>query len=63
MRSAEKTGESTRPAPALATSGGLTTMALGGPAIEEGALRLTHIVGLSQGLSEHLSSRLEPGQG
>jgi cation:H+ antiporter len=36
--------------PVLLTSGGLAAMALGGPAIVEGALRLTQIIGLSQGV-------------
>ena len=35
--------------PVAMTFGGLTTMAVGGPAIVEGALRLTQIVNLSQG--------------
>ncbi len=34
----------------LLTFGGLAAMALGGPAIVEGALRLAHIIGLSQGV-------------
>lgn len=36
--------------PILLTSGGLVAMALGGPAIVEGALRLTQVIGLSQGV-------------
>ncbi len=36
--------------PILLTFGGLAAMAVGGPAIVEGALRLTHTVGLSQGV-------------
>jgi cation:H+ antiporter len=35
--------------PVLLTFGGLAAMAVGGPAIVEGALRLTQIIGLSQG--------------
>src|SRR3989440_3074976 len=35
--------------PVLLTVGGLAAMALGGPAIVDGALRLTQIIGLSQG--------------
>ena len=35
--------------PVLLTLGGLAAMAVGGPAIVEGALRLAHIIGLSQG--------------
>ncbi len=35
--------------PVLLTIGGLVAMAGGGPAIVEGALRLAHIIGLSQG--------------
>jgi len=35
--------------PFLLTFGGLAAMAAGGPAIVEGALRLAHIIGLSQG--------------
>ena len=35
--------------PVLLTFGGLATMALGGPAIVDGALRLAQIIGLSQG--------------
>lgn len=36
--------------PILLTFGGLAAMAAGGPAIVEGALRLAHIIGLSQGV-------------
>jgi len=36
--------------PVLLTLGGLTAMAVGGPAIVEGALRLARIIGLSQGV-------------
>lgn len=36
--------------PVLLTFGGLVAMAVGGPAIVEGALRLTQVVGLSQGV-------------
>lgn len=36
--------------PILLTSGGLAAMALGGPAMVEGALRLTQAIGLSQGV-------------
>lgn len=36
--------------PVLLTFGGLTAMAAGGPALVEGALRLTQAVGLSQGV-------------
>lgn len=36
--------------PVLLTFGGLAAMALGGPAIVEGALRLTQIIGLGQGV-------------
>lgn len=36
--------------PLLLTSGGLVAMALGGPALVEGALRLTQAIGLSQGV-------------
>src|SRR6266496_3710269 len=36
--------------PILLTVSGLAAMAVGGPAIVEGALRLTHTVGLSQGV-------------
>jgi cation:H+ antiporter len=36
--------------PVLLTFGGLAAMALGGPAIVEGALRLTEIVGIGQGV-------------
>ncbi|HEU5381025.1 MAG TPA: sodium:calcium antiporter [Ktedonobacteraceae bacterium] len=36
--------------PLLLTSGGLAAMALGGPALVEGALRLTQAIGLSQGV-------------
>jgi cation:H+ antiporter len=35
--------------PVLLTFGGLAAMAVGGPALVEGALRLTHTIGLSQG--------------
>lgn len=35
--------------PVLLTVGGLTAMAVGGPAIVEGALRFVHIIGFSQG--------------
>lgn len=35
--------------PVALTIGGLAAMAVGGPAIVEGALRLAHIIGLSQG--------------
>jgi cation:H+ antiporter len=35
--------------PVLLTFGGLATMALGGPAIVDGAIRLAQIIGLSQG--------------
>jgi cation:H+ antiporter len=35
--------------PILLTFGGLTAMAVGGPAIVEGALRLAQVIGLSQG--------------
>lgn len=35
--------------PVALTIGGLAAMAMGGPAIVEGALRLAHIIGLSQG--------------
>jgi cation:H+ antiporter len=35
--------------PVLLTFGGLAAMAAGGPAIVEGALRLAHLIGLSQG--------------
>jgi cation:H+ antiporter len=36
--------------PVALTIGGLAAMAVGGPAIVEGALRLAHIIGLSQGV-------------
>lgn len=36
--------------PVLLTLGGLVAMALGGPAIVEGALRLTQIIGIGQGV-------------
>jgi cation:H+ antiporter len=36
--------------PVLLTSGGLVAMAVGGPALVEGALRLTQSIGLSQGV-------------
>ena len=36
--------------PALVTFGGLAAMAVGGPAVVEGALRLTQTLGLSQGV-------------
>lgn len=34
----------------LLTGGGLVAMAVGGPALVEGALRLTQSIGLSQGV-------------
>ena len=36
--------------PVLLTFGGLVAMAMGGPAMVEGALRLTRVIGLSQGV-------------
>src|SRR5947209_13860595 len=36
--------------PVLLTFGGLVAMAVGGPAMVEGALRLTQVIGLSQGV-------------
>ena len=46
----QKTGSHVHWKPVLLTLGGLGAMALGGPAIVEGALRLTKLVGLSQGI-------------
>jgi cation:H+ antiporter len=46
----EKTSARLRWKPVLLTFGGLAAMAIGGPALVEGALRLTRSLGLSQGV-------------
>src|SRR6266699_2180730 len=43
--------------PLLLTIGGLAAMAVGGPAIVEGALRLAQVAGLSQGVESTLHNR------